>query len=142
MAFPLFLFIGAVSYKRKQDKLAGDVRTLRYRKAEKVARKRFRFAKKLMQDGKSAEFYSEISLALFGYLEDKFSIPKSDFTLQKAAEELRKNNVDENIIGEMIKLAEQCEFIRFAPGGEDKASMQQMYDELSRIVIEIEKSIN
>ena len=85
-----FVLIG---WKRKQDKLSGNQQLLRYSKAEKVARNRFKQAKKFLEQNKIELFYSEISQALFGYLEDKFRIPKSEFTLERAANELSSKGI-------------------------------------------------
>jgi hypothetical protein len=54
-----------IGWKRRQDKLAGNVQLLKYQKAQKIAKSRFKLAKKLMEERKTEEFYSELSLALF-----------------------------------------------------------------------------
>jgi len=133
-----FVLIG---WKRKQDKLSGNQQLLRYSKAEKVARNRFKKAKKFLEQNNVELFYSEISQALFGYLEDKFRIPKSEFTLDKAANELTKRNISANLVEKMKTNAQKCEFIRFAPGTNPKQAMDEMYKSLSEVVIDIERSI-
>lgn len=138
---PLIATIALVGWKRKQDKLSGNVQLLRYSKAEKVARKRFKKAKKLLEKNQVEPFYSEISEALFGYLEDKFRIPKSEFTLDRAANELASRNISSQLIEKMKTNAEKCDYIRFAPNTNPKLAMDEMYKSLSEIVIEIERSI-
>lgn len=138
---PLIATIALVGWKRKQDKLSGNVQLLRYSKAEKVALKRFKKAKKLLEKNQVELFYSEISEALFGYLEDKFRIPKSEFTLDRAANELASRNISSQLIEKMKTNAEKCDYIRFAPGTNPKLAMDEMYKSLSEIVIEIERSI-
>ncbi len=139
---PLLATIALVGWKRKQDKLSGNVQLLRYSRAEKVARKRFKKAKKLLEQNQVEQFYSEISEALFGFLEDKFRIPKSEFTLERASDELSKRNIPDSLINKMKSNAEKCEFIRFAPGTNPRAAMNEMYKSLSEVVIEIENSVN
>ncbi len=141
-ALPLFALIGLVAWKRKTDTLAGNLQLLKFQKAQKVARNRLKSALKLKQENKQAEFYSEISQALFGYLEDKFQIPKSDFTLVKAVDELRKHNIEEKLISGFEHCAEKCEYIRFAPSTNANEAMDEMYDESARIIIELEKSLS
>jgi hypothetical protein len=138
---PLIATIALVGWKRKQDKLLGNVQLLRYSKAEKVARKRFKKAKKLLDQNQVELFYSEISEALFGYLEDKFRIPKSEFTLDRASNELASRHISSQLIEKMKTNAEKCDYIRFAPGTNPKLAMNEMYKSLSEVVIEIEKSI-
>ena len=133
-----FVLIG---WKRKQDKLSGNQQLLRYSKAEKVARKRFKVAKKLLDQNNIELFYSEISQALFGYLEDKFHIPKAEFTLDRAADELLKRNIKPFLVEKMKTNAQKCEFIRFAPGTNPSQAMNEMYKSFSDVVIDIERSI-
>lgn len=140
MAPMLILFI-AVGWKKRNDKLAGNVALLRYSKAQKVGKNRLKKAKKLMQENNYQDFYTEVSLALFGYLEDKFHIPKAEFTIERAMDELRKLGVEESLIIDVKKAAEDCEFIRFAPGAEKSDAMQNMYDQLTTVIIDVEKNI-
>jgi hypothetical protein len=138
---PMLILFIAVGWKKRNDKLAGNVALLRYSKAQKVAKNRLKKAKKLMQENNYKEFYTEVSLALFGYLEDKFHIPKAEFTIERAMDELRKSGVEESLINDVKKAAEDCEFIRFAPGAEKSTAMQNMYDQLTTVIIDVEKNI-
>jgi len=137
---PLLASLVLVGFKRKQDKLSGNQQLLRYSKAEKVARKRFKTAKKLLDQNNVEQFYSEISQALFGYLEDKFHIPKSEFTLDRAADELLTRNIKPELVEKMKVNAQKCEFIRFAPGTNPSQAMNEMYRSFSDVVIDIERS--
>ena len=138
---PMISAFVLIGWKRKQDKLSGNQQLLRYSKAEKVARKRFKTAKKLLDANNIESFYSEISQALFGYLEDKFHIPKSEFTLDRAADELLKRNIKPELVEKMKTNAQKCEFIRFAPGTNPSQAMNEMYQAFSDVVIDIERSI-
>ncbi len=139
---PLFALGGLVTWKRRQDKLAGNVQLLRYRRAEKIARTRFKTAKALMSSNNQSGFYAEISQAIFGYLEDKLHIPKSEFSLEKATDELRKKGIGEELISDLRDRAEKCEFARFAPASDGMAAMTGMYNDLTRVVIELEKNLS
>jgi hypothetical protein len=138
---PFLATIFSVGWKRRQDKLAGNVQLLKYSKAEKVARKRFKKAKRLLEQNNVELFYAEISQALFGYLEDKFRIPTSEFTLERAAAELSERKISPELVEKMKNNAEKCEYIRFAPGTNPRQAMNEMYKSLSEVVIEIERSI-
>ncbi|MFZ2863604.1 MAG: BatD family protein [Ignavibacteriaceae bacterium] len=139
---PLFIAGGLIYWKRKQDKLYGNTKLLQYSKAEKVARKRFKNAKKLLEQKNVEAFYSEISQALFGYLEDKFQISKSEFTLDRAVDELLKRNVNPELVRKMRVNAEKCEFIRFAPNTNPTQAMNEMFNSFSDVVIDIERYIS
>jgi hypothetical protein len=138
---PFALSLVVIGWKRKYDKLHGNVVLLRYQKAQKVAKNRLKSAKELMDSQNHKEFYTELSSALFGYLEDKLHIPKSEFTVERASDELRKRNITEELIAGLKTGAEKCEFVRFAPGAEKSTAMKEMYDEIADVIINLEKNI-
>ena len=142
VGFPFILGLGLVVWRRREDKLAGNVQLMRYQRAQKVARMRLKKAKSLMDSGDHNAFYSEISLALFGYLEDKFHIPKSELSVDRASAELSNRGLSSELIAEFERVANKCEFIRFAPKESETAAVAEMYDELSHIITEIEKSLS
>ncbi|MFO7445934.1 MAG: BatD family protein [Ignavibacteriaceae bacterium] len=137
---PLFAAAGLVAWKRRDEKLSGNVQLMRYTKAQKVARARLKKAKQLMEAKKETEFYAEISQALFGYLEDKLRMPKADFTVERAVDELRHRRVNESLINEFKFCAERTDYIRFAPAGNVVAAMNEIYNQSANVIIELEKS--
>jgi len=141
-ALPLVLGISLIGWKRRYDKLHGNVVLLRYQKAQKVAKNRLKLAKKLMDTQNYKEFYTELSSALFGYLEDKLHIPKSEFTVERASDELRNKNVSDGLIIDLKSSTEKCEFVRFAPGAEKSTAMKEMYSEIAEVIINLEKNIS
>jgi hypothetical protein len=140
-ALPLILGISLIGWKRRYDKLHGNVVLLRYQKAQKVAKNRLKLAKKLMDTQNHKEFYTELSSALFGYLEDKLHIPKSEFTVERASDDLRNKNVSDHLLSELKASAEKCEFVRFAPGAEKSTAMKEMFNEIADVIINLEKNI-
>jgi len=138
---PIILSIGVIGWKRRYDKLHGNVVLLRYQKAQKVAQNRLKLGRKLMGAQNYKEFYTELSSALFGYLEDKLHIPKSEFTIERAVDELNKRSISSDLIDNLKRGAERCEFVRFAPGAEKTTAMKEMYDEIADVIINLEKNI-
>jgi hypothetical protein len=139
---PLILLTGFVTFKKRNDKLLSNAQLLKYQKAQKIARNRLKIAKNLLQEKNQSAFYSEISLALFGYLEDKLNIPKSEFSLEEAVSRLKQNNIKDSVIDNLKQTAEKCEYIRFAPQKDGLAAMNEIYNQSSNIIIEIEKTIS
>ncbi len=140
--FPLLLLAGLVTFKKRNDKLLSNAQLLKYQKAQKIARNRLKVAKNLLQEKNQTAFYSEISLALYGYLEDKLDIPKSEFSLEEAVSRLKQSNVNDSVIDDLKQTAEKCEYIRFAPQKDGLAAMNEIYNQSANIIIEIEKSIS
>lgn len=138
---PLFILIGFVTWKYKEDKLTDNLQMMRYQRARKIAKARLKNARKLMESKNVSLFYSEISQALYGYLEDKFHIPKAEFSLERAVTELNERNIDSKLVEAFKSSAEKCEFIRFAPQADGIGAMNEMYDSTANLIIEIEKSL-
>jgi hypothetical protein len=138
---PLVTVILLVNWKRRQDKLSGNVQLMKYQRAQKIAKNRLKAAKKLLEENKVEIFFTEISLALFGYLEDKLHISKAEFTLEHACEILKAKEIPEQLIDELKDAVQKCEFVRFAPNTDGATAMKEMYESISQIIIEIERSI-
>ncbi|MCX6151885.1 MAG: BatD family protein [Ignavibacteriales bacterium] len=138
---PLIAFVGLIAWKKREDELSGNVQLMKFHRAEKIARNRLKTAKKSFDTHNQQVFYSDISQALFGYLEDKLKIPKADFSIDRAIEALRDNNISEEFVAEVRNSVETCEFARFAPQSDGQATMQEMYERASKIIIEFEKNL-
>ncbi len=139
---PFFVLVGLVTWKRRTDKLADNLELLRYRRAEKIARGRFKKAKSLMDAGNQADFYTEISQAIFGYLEDKLHIQKSEMSLEKAEDELKRRDIDGGLIASLRSCTERCEFARFAPAGNGSGAMNDMYNEMTKVIVGLERTLS
>lgn len=138
---PFFSLVGAVVFKRRQDKLSGNIQLMRYQKAEKAARKRLKLSKEALDKNNITNFYAELSLALFGYLEDKLGIQKAEFTLEGAAEKLIRKNVTEDLITQLKRIAGKCEYARFAPQGEISAEASGLYNDAVKVIVDVDSSL-
>lgn len=134
--FPILLILAIIIFNRNRKQKA-DVVSMKNKRATKVARKRLKNADKLLKANKQKEFFIEISLVLWGYLSDKFSIPVSELSMDNIREKLR-SKMDEETIEEVIKVVDKCEYARFAPSGSTSIS-QEIYDESMDIISKIEK---
>ncbi len=139
---PVVFLGGLVTFKRRQDRLTGNVQLLRYRRAEKIARRRFKTAEALMKSNNQAGFYAEISQALFGYLEDKLHIPKSEISSERAISLLETKGIQGELVANLKTCIEKCEFARFAPASDGTSAMNDMYHDLTKVIIDLEKSLS
>ena len=142
VGFPLIALFGLIFWKRRDDRLSSNLQLLRYQRAQKMAKSRLKTAKNLMTENSHAAFYTEISRALFGYLEDKLHIQKSEFSLELALEQLQKENVSDDILNSLKNCAEKCEYVRFAPKEDGVEAMNQIYNDSANVIIEIEKILS
>jgi hypothetical protein len=113
---------------------------MKNRRATKVSRKRLQAAFTYLKESKENEFYIEISKALWGYLSDKFTIPRAELSVENVKEHLMKKLVSEEIINQFIETLNNTEFARFAPGNKSQ-NMENIYNEALSLIIKIEREL-
>lgn len=141
LILPIVALLAAVGYRKNQDKLYGNIKLLRYQKAEKAARQRLKISKRALDENKISDFYSELSQALFGYLEDKLGIQKSEFTLETAIEKLGQREIEGDLLDRVKSISEKCEFVRFAPRGETSASALEIYNSAVKLIVDVDSAL-
>ncbi len=112
---PLLVAIVLFIIFRRQIRENADIQRMRYKKANKVAQKRLRKAKKLLEEGKKEAFYEEIERAAWTYLSDRLSIPTAELNKENIAALLREKDVAEDLIKEVLNVLSTAEFARYAP---------------------------
>ena len=135
IAFIIFFIV-----YRKQIAANANVAKMRTKKANKVAVKRMKLAGKLLGENKKDDFYDEVLKALWGYISDKLSIPVSRLSKDNIEEELRKYGVDDALIQDFLRILNDCEFARFAPGNDNQA-MDKVYAASLDMISKMENSI-
>ena len=133
--FGIFLYIF-----RKQAIANANVAQMRIKKANKMARKRLRTAKKLMLEHKKEEFYDEIMRALYGYVSDKLSIPVAKLNKDNIREKLMGKELESSLIDQVITTLDECEFARFAPV-ESENSLENFYEKVITLIENVENSM-
>lgn len=121
----------------KHIKLSADITGMKMAKANKVARRRLKEAKKFMESHQYEKFYEEILKAMWGFLSDKLAIPASQLTRQNISDNLRNYNIPDEIITRLISIIDDCEMARYTPGNND-SSVERMFNDASDIMKEME----
>lgn len=122
-------------FVRKRKEKLKDQSGLRRSKANKLAKKRLKTAKKHLDQNEQKAFYEEISEALYGYYADKLNISIADLSQERIIERL---NVEggEAIKSQLIKVLEDAEMARFAPSS--SINDQALYDSAVEIISQTE----
>jgi len=136
---PVLLLLIFIIIWRKQIEIRSDVAMMRYKKANKVARKNLKTAKKLFEEKNKELFYLEISRALWGYLCDKYHIPVSQLSMENVTAKLIQWGVSEQTINTFVETLQQCEFARFAPG-DSSVIMHDLYQKATDFIINTQKT--
>ncbi len=137
---PLIGFIGYIIMYRKKMTENANITKLRTKKANKVAVKRLKNAKKLLAEKKSNEFYDEILKTLWGYVGDKLSISVSQLSKDNIAARLAERGVEDTLIKEFETVLGESEFARYAPGNPGE-TMDKIYSMAIEVISNLENSI-
>lgn len=134
------LFILFVIIWRKELKKRSNIAFMRNKKATGIARKRLKSAERFMKQNKPDEFWSEASNALWGYMSDKFNIPRSALSMDSVNGALRSKGVKDELISNFIEVLNKCEFARFAPGNKTQA-MDEIYKQSIEVITRTEDEL-
>jgi len=122
-------------FVRKRKEKLKDQSGLRRSKANKLAKKRLKTAKKHLDNKEQKAFYEEISEALYGYYADKLNISIADLSQERIIERLNVES-GEAIKSQLIKVLEDAEMARFAPSS--SINDQALYDSAVEIISQTE----
>lgn len=137
---PLLMFIAFMILHYKKVAENANISLVRTKKANKVAVKRLKIAKKLLVDNRKNEFYDEILKTLWGYMSDKMNIPVSQLSKDNVANELEKKGADVSLVNELHEVLNEAEFARYAPGDAGQA-MDKVYTMAINVISRMENSI-
>jgi len=140
---PLLATGGALALRRHQDRLVGDVAWARGRRAHRIARRRLRQARTLVQGGDVKAFYAEVGRVLQGFVADKLNLSVAGLMTREATQELRRRGVKYEVAQEVVSCMELCDRQRFAPtpdaADERTGFLQRVEGAMSRLHQELRR---
>lgn len=125
---------------RKKIKESANLALVRNKRANKMALKRLRAAAGFMKNNQAEQFYESVIKALWGYLSDKLSIPVADLNRERASASLLDRGVGQEVVAELLKIIDDCEFARYAPAA-FSGTMNELYDGAAKVMGAFEKQI-
>ncbi len=137
---PLVLTLLIFILMSKKARENSDINFVKNKKANKMARKRLKYAQKLLNEGKKDQFYDEVLKALWSYLSDKMAIPVSSLTKENVQAELKSHDVDDTFIQQLMDILNTCEFARYAPNS-GQQEMGNLFDQTIQIISELDGKI-
>lgn len=137
---PTALLLACIIIWRKKAVENANISKVKTKKANKVATKRLKEAKKLMTNNNESAFYDEVLRALWGYTGDKLNIPVAKLSKDNIAVELTNHGVDEKTIQEFTNLLGDCEFARYAPSASN-ITVADVYDRTVALMNRMEDAI-
>ncbi len=135
IGFAVFFIIN-----RKKIKENENIVLVKNKQANKVALKRLKEAAVFLKNNQAEQFYEAVIKALWGYLSDKLSIPVADLNREKAASALLEKGISQDVVSELMKIIDDCEFARYAPAA-FSGTMNEIYDGAAKVMGIFEKLI-
>ena len=126
---PPLALLGSVIWKRRTDKLRGDVAYARRSRAARNARK-------LLAETNG---YDQIQHALQSYLGDRLNIPISGITASIVDEQLTPRGLNGELVSQLKECFEECDTARFA-GGSNLGNVNTTRAKVERVIDELEKN--
>ena len=138
LLFPFLALLGLIAYLviARERGLRADSLGYKASRANSVATKRLRTARKLLETGAREAFYEETLRALWGYLGDKLRLSGSELSRASVSELLRSRGLDQETIARLTSVIDEVEFARYAPAKE--GDMQALYDTTAEVISAID----
>ncbi len=129
------VFFGGLSYKEilKQSGLSNHKNI----GPDKIAQQRLAKALGLMNSNQNAEFYEEISKAIWLYLSEHLQIPLSNLNKQNLEQSLQRKGLAPQLINDTLNQIEHCERSLYSPFYE-KTGLANSYQEVSKLIQQFE----
>jgi len=125
---PVLALLGGIGWKKRMDKLRGDVAYARRVRAAREARKLL----------VAATNYDEVQHALQNYLGDRLNIPAAGITASIVEEQFLPREVDSELAANLQECFETCDTARFA-GGSAGTTLAATREKVERLIDELEK---
>jgi hypothetical protein len=134
----LFWTAGALLYRREQIRQGSDLPLARSRKARRSALARLRQAEKEARTD-PRRFYDRISLALSGYLADRFNLPEIAVTGDILERTLRDQGISDETIRSITTAMQECDFARFVSAESDSVKMRELSGRIRKVIESLEQ---
>lgn len=138
---PFLALVIAKNWQNHQKKLSSDIAYARSRKANQMALRQLRKAQVQLKTGDRANFYSEISTALMGFLGNKFNISSASLMSDEVEKIFVSKGISREVITEYLGCLQKCDFQRFAPGEANNGDMRAFFDEAKNAIINLDKQL-
>lgn len=134
--FGLALLLGLAGLRRMLQVDPGEKRV---RLARGAAARRLKGARALLQRGESQTFYAEVARAVTGYLLDKQGLAVLGLTRDELAAALRQRGQGEETVRRVIRVLDDCDRARFAPGSGDAPAREAMLGRADQLLNELDR---
>lgn len=127
-------------FRKQKEAERANEKLFKKKRANKVALKRLKTAKTLLENNKPGAFFEEISKAIWLYLSDKLNIPLAQLSKESAAESLNNKKIPEALLNKINELIDDCEIALYAQESQSN-KMAQTYENAIALIGQLEDYI-
>ncbi|HPM96828.1 MAG TPA: BatD family protein [bacterium] len=132
--------LGVAGYQRYSDKLNENQALARSKKASRTVRKRLHSAHQALKADEGVAFYGELSRALLGYISDKLNLAEAGVVSQELEKLLTERQVGKELVAELLRILQICDYYRFGLGQTDKKEMEAVYQQAKTLLVKLGRS--
>lgn len=139
-ALALVMFAGALALRKKIIRENADIVGLRFRKADKFARRRLKKSENLLRQGNDSAFFEELLGAIWGYLSHKLGIQVSSLSKDTAVEALSNRMVNGELVEQLFRITDICEMARYGYGSAE-TDKQKLYHDAVKVITSLQQKL-
>lgn len=136
---PVALFIVLLVGGVIRSRLNRETTTSKRKDAERAAHARLRDAEEAAKNGDASGTYSQINEALLAYASEKSGVKIRGLTMEHAKTALIERGATQDLADRLITELENCDFARFAPGGQDDTAVADAIRRASDVLTELQQ---
>lgn len=138
LAFPLLAICYYIFVQNRQKNATNTLKN-KSKRANKVAIKRLKTAKKSLENAEKEAFYTHTLDALWGFVSDKLHLPTSKLNKDNVEQLLHEKGVSTELIADYMATLNDCEMAQYAPLA--SADMQSSYENAITIISKLEEKL-
>jgi hypothetical protein len=135
---PVLMLAGVVLFRRRRERLVGDLGYARSRRAASMARQKLTKARSLAKADTLSEFYAELHSALVSYIADKLNISPHGLTIESVQNLLKEKSADDELVRNLTEFLQKCDFARFASSEFTQEDISLSLEQAEKIMIAME----
>lgn len=135
---PVLVLAATVYWRRRREKLTGDIGYARSRAALKIARRRLARARSMAGVDRTAEFYAEIYSALTSFIADKLNISPHGLTTDRVRQLVGERSDDQALLDKISNLMQKCDFARYAPSSITDETIKESLKQAEEIMVALQ----
>lgn len=138
---PILVVIACVYVQKHRELLQTDVGYARKRRALSRAKKQISNARRLVQLDNPSEFYSTLAKTVMEHIADKLNLAPASVTSDNISGILESRSVSHDVIKELKKCLESCDYGRFSAGQQSKDQMEHTLNSAEEFIMHLEKQL-